>query len=249
MSKYRYEGDKQFKPVSAWGYVGYSILFAIPLIGFILLIVFSCSTKNINRRNYARSFFCWLLIAIIIGILTFAGIFSAFKSDSFPSWLSTAQNTVQMYTGKILNRTSKVTDAPKTVESEVSPQQNSAERSNSTHEYTLKEGKYIIGKDIVPGNYIINCTETAGESVGKSYGSIGNMMDALDDNSNGDWSELYGSLGNLMGEYINMTVDIIGDYGDILRTYEMKKGESISIQLEEGTAIQITDGSCEITSK
>lgn len=66
MSKISYEGAKEFKPISAWGYVGYTILFAIPVIGFILMIIFSFSKKNINRRNFARQFWCYLLIAVIL---------------------------------------------------------------------------------------------------------------------------------------------------------------------------------------
>ena len=57
---------QEYKPLGAWAYVGYKILFSIPLVGLILLIVFAFSNDNINRRNYARSFFCaWLIIAII----------------------------------------------------------------------------------------------------------------------------------------------------------------------------------------
>lgn len=62
----------QYKPLSPWAYFGYNILFSLPLVGFILLIVFSFSDDNINRRNYARSFFVGLLFALIIGIIVFA---------------------------------------------------------------------------------------------------------------------------------------------------------------------------------
>ena len=58
-----------YKPLSAWAYFGYQLLFAIPLVGFILLIVFSFNDDNINRRNYARSYFCSLLIGAIIGVI------------------------------------------------------------------------------------------------------------------------------------------------------------------------------------
>lgn len=58
-----------YKPISPWGYLGYSILFAIPILGLILLIVFSFSDANINRRNYARSIWCALLVGIIITII------------------------------------------------------------------------------------------------------------------------------------------------------------------------------------
>ena len=67
----------QYKPISAWGYFGYNILFSIPLIGFILLIIFSFDSSNINRRSYARSFFIvYLLIGIgvLISVIFFGGI-------------------------------------------------------------------------------------------------------------------------------------------------------------------------------
>lgn len=59
----------EYKPISAWGYFGYNLLFAIPLVGFILLIVFSCGgTSNVNLKNYARSFWCGLVIALALAL-------------------------------------------------------------------------------------------------------------------------------------------------------------------------------------
>ena len=60
----------QYKPISSWGYVGYTILFSIPFIGFILLIIYALSNENINRRNFARSYFCSILLVVIL-ILVF----------------------------------------------------------------------------------------------------------------------------------------------------------------------------------
>lgn len=57
----------EYRPLSAWGYFGYQILFAIPLIGFIFLLVFALGgTRNVNLRSFARSYFCALLIALIL---------------------------------------------------------------------------------------------------------------------------------------------------------------------------------------
>ena len=92
MSKIRYEGSEQFRPVSAWGYIGYSLLFAIPVVGLVLLIVFALSDNNVNRRNYARSYFCALLIFIIIAAATFLlGVWNADSvgntlKDRFPQF-------------------------------------------------------------------------------------------------------------------------------------------------------------------
>ena len=38
MAKVNYEGPEQFRPLGAWEYFGYSILYSIPLIGFIMMI-------------------------------------------------------------------------------------------------------------------------------------------------------------------------------------------------------------------
>ena len=60
----------KYKPIGAWGYVLYELLFSIPLVGFIFLLVFSLGgTKNENLKNFARSFLCWLLIFLVIGII------------------------------------------------------------------------------------------------------------------------------------------------------------------------------------
>ncbi len=61
----------EFRPLGAWAYFGLSILFSIPVIGLIFLIVFSLSDANINRRNYARSYFIGLFICLILGVIGF----------------------------------------------------------------------------------------------------------------------------------------------------------------------------------
>ncbi len=72
----------EYRPISMWGYFGYELLFSIPLIGLILLLVFSFGgTKNINLRNFARSYFCFLILMVIlvalITIITGAAIGAA----------------------------------------------------------------------------------------------------------------------------------------------------------------------------
>ena len=65
-----YNIPEKYKPISAWGYFGYNILFAIPILGFIMLLIFALGgTSNINLRNYARSFFCSFILAIIITVI------------------------------------------------------------------------------------------------------------------------------------------------------------------------------------
>lgn len=60
--------DSQYAPMGAWAYFGWTLLFTcIPIVSFILTIVFSANSSNINRRSFARS----ILISDIIGITIF----------------------------------------------------------------------------------------------------------------------------------------------------------------------------------
>lgn len=60
---------ENLKPLSPWAYIGYSILMAIPVVGFICMLLFSFSSSgNINRRNFARSMLYMLVIGVVIAI-------------------------------------------------------------------------------------------------------------------------------------------------------------------------------------
>lgn len=67
--------EPEVKVISPFTYFAYNILFAIPIIGLILVIVKSFDKKNINLRNFARSFLINLIFIVIIGAgLTFGGL-------------------------------------------------------------------------------------------------------------------------------------------------------------------------------
>lgn len=79
------------RPLSPWAYFGYSLLFSIPVIGFILLIIFSFAGKNVNRKNYARSYWCWLILvlafALIAVIIVLTGVLRN-VFGGFAAWLN-----------------------------------------------------------------------------------------------------------------------------------------------------------------
>ena len=85
MAKYNYNGPEQFRPLSPWAYFGYSILFSIPLIGLIVNLVLCFSDGNINRRNFARSFWCAYLLTVILLIAAVVAI--EVTDFSLISWL------------------------------------------------------------------------------------------------------------------------------------------------------------------
>ncbi len=77
---------EEYRPITMWGYFGYQILFALPLVGLILILVFSFGgTKNKNLRNFARSYFCVYIIALIVVVIVAicAGLFAASATRSY----------------------------------------------------------------------------------------------------------------------------------------------------------------------
>ena len=105
------------------------------------------------------------------------------------------------------------------------------------------EGKYIVGTDILPGRYLITCTSTSGDELVDLYSSLGNMLDSLDEGDTG-YGDTFESIGGAMGAMASATISILGDYGTVLKSYNMKKDETVQVTLEENSALEIKDGSC-----
>ena len=76
----------ELQPMSPWAYFGYEILYALPVVGWIFLVCHAIGARNVNKRNFARSFFVvyillaflWLLAACtgIGAMLDGAGVFA-----------------------------------------------------------------------------------------------------------------------------------------------------------------------------
>ena len=62
---------KNYIPMSPWAYIGWGLVYSIPIVGFIFLIVNSFREDNLNRRNYTRSYWCALLIVLILIVVVF----------------------------------------------------------------------------------------------------------------------------------------------------------------------------------
>ncbi|MCR5687252.1 MAG: hypothetical protein K6G58_04460 [Lachnospiraceae bacterium] len=75
---------EEYTPISMWGYFGYELLFSIPCIGFIFLIVYALSAKNVNLKNFARSYFCYLIIVLIVCAVAFFAAVSAGVLEGLP---------------------------------------------------------------------------------------------------------------------------------------------------------------------
>ncbi len=63
------EIPQENRALSPWAYFGYSLLFSIPVIGWIFLIVFSFAPKNVNLKNFTRSYWLWAIVLLAIALI------------------------------------------------------------------------------------------------------------------------------------------------------------------------------------
>ncbi len=79
--RYGYLGPQQFAPLSPWSYFWHSVLFGIPIVGWIFLIIDCFTTTNYNLRSFARSYFCYavlvLIVVLIVAVAVSAGAIGA----------------------------------------------------------------------------------------------------------------------------------------------------------------------------
>ena len=60
----------EYKPVSVGKYIGYSFLFSIPFVGFIILLITAFgSSTNKSLKNYARAMLVMYAIAVVLCIV------------------------------------------------------------------------------------------------------------------------------------------------------------------------------------
>jgi hypothetical protein len=55
-----------YRPISAWNYFWRSVLYCIPVIGWIFMIVHAVADKNRNGRGFARSFLLFIALLIVV---------------------------------------------------------------------------------------------------------------------------------------------------------------------------------------
>ena len=119
------------------------------------------------------------------------------------------------------------------------------EKAVAVPEKTIKDlaaGTYVIGQDIPEGTYQIICTGTESEDLGNAYSSLGSAFAALGDDDG--YSAAMQSLGGMFGALYGMKVEVVGGYGEVQKTVELKKNETVNLTLTMGTALKISEGKC-----
>ncbi len=66
---------EELRPLSPWAYFGYELLYALPVVGWVFLICHALAARNVNKRNFARSFFViYVLLAFLLLFLSCSGV-------------------------------------------------------------------------------------------------------------------------------------------------------------------------------
>ena len=92
------EPVKRSKEISTGGYFWLMLLFAVPVVGFIAMLIFACAVKNKNLRNFARAHIIWIIVLLILAILLYVVTKLALKAAGvvidWESLLESIQNAV-----------------------------------------------------------------------------------------------------------------------------------------------------------
>ncbi len=72
--------------VSTGSFFGMMFLFSIPVIGWLICLIMAFSSKNENRRHFAKATLIWLLIAVVMTVVI--GLLAYFASPWLSQYLS-----------------------------------------------------------------------------------------------------------------------------------------------------------------
>ena len=90
----------EYALITPWGWVGITLLLAIPFVGPILLIVWACGgCRKLQKRNYARGVLLNALISLVLTIITVILLIGPFKSK------------IEDFAEKLPHESSEVTDS------------------------------------------------------------------------------------------------------------------------------------------
>jgi hypothetical protein len=52
-------------------YIGHSILFAIPVVGWLVCVIMAFAAKNLNKRHYARAVLIFFIIGAVLSVVLY----------------------------------------------------------------------------------------------------------------------------------------------------------------------------------
>ena len=73
--------EDDYTPISPLGYIGYNLIFSIPIVGLVFEILWATSSEKVNLKNYARAQLIALATGVCIGLIVFFGFLGGTLSN------------------------------------------------------------------------------------------------------------------------------------------------------------------------
>lgn len=73
--------EDDYTPISPLGYIGYNLIFCIPIVGLVFEILWATSSEKVNLKNYARAQLIALAIGVCIWLIVFFGFLGGTLSN------------------------------------------------------------------------------------------------------------------------------------------------------------------------
>lgn len=84
------QGAPAQQPVSMGTFFGLQLLFAIPVIGWIVCIIMTFAPKNQTLKNYARAMLIWIVIGLLLALCL--SLFLQWVGTMIPEWIEAVSN-------------------------------------------------------------------------------------------------------------------------------------------------------------
>ena len=80
----------RYAVMSVKAYIGYSVLFSIPVIGWAICLIMSFTSRSLNKRNFAKAMLILILIGVVLSVV-FYFVFG-WMSEIFIKYMHEAAN-------------------------------------------------------------------------------------------------------------------------------------------------------------
>ena len=108
-----------------------------------------------------------------------------------------------------------------------------------TEPVKLLKGEYTVGYDFPASDYDLLCVRTLDEETKNAIDAANGIYSAMGLDKLGDLMQAAEEAADVAGD---VTVTILSDSGKELKSYELTRGKTVKITLEDGQTVQVSDG-------
>lgn len=110
---------------------------------------------------------------------------------------------------------------------------------DASKQIKLTQGNYTVGYDIPAAYYNLICVRTLDDDTQNTMDAIDTYFSAF---GLGKLGDLYQGVGNAIDMVGTITVNILSDSGETVKTFDLTRGKIVKITLEDNQIIQVSAG-------